>query len=485
MDIFVLGFWILSVLCVVFFLLTHNFKSTTVSSVDASFRVFQRLYLVVFLLAMAGDWLQGPYVYALYEFYHMTKHDIEVLFVAGFGSSMIFGTFVGSIADKYGRKANCILYGITYGLACVTKHFNNFGILMIGRLLGGIATSILYSAFESWVIYEHHKRGFSEDLLGTLFAHAVLGNSIVAILSGVAAQKAVDVFGFVAPFDLSLAFLVVMCIVIAFKWVENYGDATATTFHSFGAALTAIRTDYKILCLGLIQSLFEGSMYTFVLEWTPALTPASKSPAVLSQPLANTVRPTSDSSERATIPHGYIFAGFMVAIMIGSSVFTLLCKRFTVESFMRPVLFISAVSLLTPIVFPGNQLIIFTGFIVFEICVGIFWPALGTMRGKYVPEATRATVMNFFRVPLNLIVVVILLQNLSMTVIFTCCVIFLFIAAVCQQWLFSLAALSGNLSSTSTISKDDKKPLLDDEKGVLHGDVAEDLEKLVVQTEVQ
>jgi len=40
---------------------------------------------------------------------------------------------------------------------CVFQHFNNFSILMVGRLLGGIATSILYSAFESWVIYEHHK----------------------------------------------------------------------------------------------------------------------------------------------------------------------------------------------------------------------------------------------------------------------------------------------------------------------------------------
>jgi hypothetical protein len=26
------------------------------------------------------------------------------LFIAGFGSSMIFGTIAGSIADKYGRK---------------------------------------------------------------------------------------------------------------------------------------------------------------------------------------------------------------------------------------------------------------------------------------------------------------------------------------------------------------------------------------------
>lgn len=31
-------------------------------------------------------------------------------------------------------------------------------------------------------------------------------------------------------------------------------------------------SDYRVLCLGLVQALFEGAMYTFVLEWTPALT---------------------------------------------------------------------------------------------------------------------------------------------------------------------------------------------------------------------
>ena len=48
----------------------------------------------------AGDWLQGPHVYALYESYGMTVHQIEILFVAGFGSSMIVGTVVGSFADR-------------------------------------------------------------------------------------------------------------------------------------------------------------------------------------------------------------------------------------------------------------------------------------------------------------------------------------------------------------------------------------------------
>ena len=47
-----------------------------------------------------GDWLQGPYVYALYEYYGFTVKDIGRLFIAGFGSSMVFGTIVGSLADK-------------------------------------------------------------------------------------------------------------------------------------------------------------------------------------------------------------------------------------------------------------------------------------------------------------------------------------------------------------------------------------------------
>ena len=53
-----------------------------------------------FVLLTASDWMQGPYIYALYDNYGMSTHDIEVLFVAGYGSSMIFGTIVGSIADK-------------------------------------------------------------------------------------------------------------------------------------------------------------------------------------------------------------------------------------------------------------------------------------------------------------------------------------------------------------------------------------------------
>lgn len=420
MDIFTSGLVLLTVCCAV---LHYYTKSTSNVKTDANFSKFQSLYLTVYMLAMLGDWLQGPHVYALYESYNMSKHEIEILFITGFGSSLLFGTLVGSFADKYGRRFNCILYGVLYSVGCLTKHFNNFHILMFGRLLAGISTSILYSAFESWLIYEHKQRGFDESSLSNLFANAYLGNSIVAIIAGVVAQIVANAFGYVAPFDTSLLVLICMTIFIVMNWSENYGDSQAELKQSFIAAWISIKTDRKVLFLGLIQSLFEGSMYVFVLEWTPALTVQGSKKNDASNP---------------PIPHGYIFAAYMVAVMIGSNLFKFLIKIKSPEDFMRHVLFVSAVCLAVPVFFAGNQLLIFSAFIIFEVCVGIFWPAMGTLRGRIVPETARSTIMNFFRMPLNAIVVLILLQDLELTLIFKFCVIFLLLGTASMFYLKNL-----------------------------------------------
>jgi predicted MFS family arabinose efflux permease len=60
-----------------------------------------------------------------------------------------------------GRRTAGLAYAVIYSLSCVTKHSPKFHVLMVGRVLGGIATSLLYSAFESWLVAEHFKRGFS------------------------------------------------------------------------------------------------------------------------------------------------------------------------------------------------------------------------------------------------------------------------------------------------------------------------------------
>lgn len=47
--------------------------------------------------------------------------------------------------------------------------------------------------------------------------------------------------------------------------------------------------------------------------------------------------------------------------------------------------------------------------------MGIFWPSIMKMRSQYIPEESRSTIMNFFRIPLNIFVCVVL-YNVSVTV---------------------------------------------------------------------
>ena len=71
--------------------------------------------------------------------------------------------------SRYGRKLVCVVYAICYIVAGVTKLFNNFWILACGRFLCGIATSLLFSTFEAWMVSEHTARGFDPALLSDTF----------------------------------------------------------------------------------------------------------------------------------------------------------------------------------------------------------------------------------------------------------------------------------------------------------------------------
>ncbi|CAL9063418.1 unnamed protein product, partial [Musa banksii] len=421
------------------------------ASTSSAFNSFKNNYILVYSLMMAGDWLQGPYVYYLYSQYGYGKGDIGRLFIAGFGSSMLFGTIVGSLADKQGRKRASVTYCITYILSCMTKHSPQFKVLMLGRVLGGIATSLLFSAFESWLVAEHNKRGFEPQWLSITFSKAIfLGNGLVAIIAGLFANLLTDNLGFgpVAPFDAAACFLAIGMAIILSTWTENYGDPSDSKglLTQFQVAAAAISSDEKIALLGAIQSLFEGSMYTFVFLWTPALSPNDED-----------------------IPHGFIFATFMLSSMLGSSFASRLLARPTprVESYMQLVFAVAAVTLLLPVITSflvapstvrGGSIsfggcIQLVGFCTFEACVGIFWPSIMKMRSQYIPEEARSTIMNFFRIPLNIFVCVVL-YNVSafpMTVMFGMCSGFLFLASLLQRRLMMVSEIHRSSNTESLI----------------------------------
>ena len=247
-----------------------------------SFQHFQQTYLFGYLVAMLADWLRGPYVKALYASYGYSAEDNTTLFVAGFGSSMVYGTIVGSLADRTGRKRAIMIYCALHIASCLTKHVSWFPMLMLGRITGGIATSLLFSVFESLLICEHHARQFSPQLLGDTFGLAIFGNSIVRVVAGFIAQAAANATpltppmdsgasvhydGYCGPFDVSICCLVI-CGVLVLPWPENFGSRDKETVGASSILSNLVDTTrvilnrVEILCCGLVKNSRQQKLAT-------------------------------------------------------------------------------------------------------------------------------------------------------------------------------------------------------------------------------
>jgi len=363
-----------------------------------AFEQFQRWYIVIFLLVMLADWMQGPYVYKLYSAYGIPTADIAILFIIGFGASGVSGAFIGSLADKWGRKNMCIAFCVFYALCCATKHYHSFSTLLVGRILGGISTSILFSAFEAWMVSHHKNKGYPLSKLGDTFGKAWSLNSFVAIIAGIITSYAVAFYERhelikggpyeIAAFDCSAFVLVIACFAINLKWSpENYGDASIDMAESLSNAVALFRNDPRIIMVGVLQSGFESAMYLFVFSWTMALEAPRGAKA---------------------IDHGMIFAVFMESCLIGTTANGLFTGRgWKAERIASGLAVVAAMALFVVPQVESFELRLLA-FIVFECCVGVYFPTIGGLRGKYVPDSVRATVMNLFRIPLNVIVCVVL-----------------------------------------------------------------------------
>lgn len=55
-------------------------------------------------------------------------------------------------------------------------------------------------------------------------------------------------------------------------------------------------------------------------------------------------------------------------------------------------------------------------FLLYEICVGMLYPTYSKIKSEYLPAKSRGTLMNIFKIPLNLIVIFLLL---NMNTLFT------------------------------------------------------------------
>jgi len=425
------------------------------------FRSFQRSYLAVYIVVMLADWLQGTHMYTLYTKYQQDNAAVRVgtLFFTGFVAAGLLGTFTGPLVDRYGRKRACLVYVALELLINSLEHFNHMSLLLVGRVLGGVSTSLLFSAFEAWMVTEHRRRGFPEAWIGLTFGRSAVCNGAAAIVAGFAAQLTADILGDIGPFQLAMS-LTAVAGVLMLQWEENYGSVAAAPkaakqekekaqhgsaasgrvlggWHAVRGSVSgllgawhAVRQSEELMMVGLCYSLFEGAMYVFVFNWVPTLA-------------------TALGGFGAFAPvQGLLFACLMAAISIGGELYSYAFGAAPIEAIGVAIYAAASVCMGLLVVCSCSDcgsfafLVQFGACLGFEVCCGAFTPCIATHRSKYVPDEQQSTINNLFRLPLNMLVAAgtMLSDHLPPHKIFAVCAAAHALATLCQlrlAWLGS------------------------------------------------
>ncbi|RDW78494.1 hypothetical protein BP5796_06346 [Coleophoma crateriformis] len=374
-------------------------SAESVAAAEAVNWHFKMKFLPVYLLVFGADWLQVDRIFTLYQ-KGLAEETVAHLFTTGFLAAAISASFIGSLADRYGRRAACLTFCVTYSVSCFTVLFDDIIILFLGRMLGGLSTTLMYSVFESWMVTEYHRQHLDDagGSLSELFGIMTALNSVIAILAGLFAQFMSDFTGTqAAPFMTAVVCLVSAFLLISRRWSENYGDSA-----KFNALLPNVipeKSGYQIIlddkrlwALCITSCFFEGSMYLWIFFKFPAL------------------RLTHELNGLGSdLPFGMIFAALMCAMMLGSLFFTWYSSLprgpYVVgpSSLLMFALLLASSCFLIPVLY-RDEASTFWCFCLFEFCCGIYFPTIGTLKEKIVDDGVRAKIYGITRIPLNLFV---------------------------------------------------------------------------------
>lgn len=427
------------------------------SRVQWRLRAMQVKFLSVFWLLRTSFWMSGPYFYAAYaskviQGQPVTTSLISQISLVGYAAIAVVGPYLGKLSDQYGRKFGTLLAALLYAMGSVSTTMDHaLWILFVGRAIGGVGTSLLSASPEAWLVSEFKRqqqqvidskrkqKDDQKDLISDqdvavvadpswlqeTFGMAYAYDSVVAILAGQLAGWAAARRGPTGPFQVSPLFLILGGLLTALFWDENKASPAAGSEDNKGQkqqtiwdAVAVIRSDGRIAFLGGVQSLFEGAMYVFVMQWPPTMNRAIQ----------------QAFGKSAITPYGTTFSCFMACCMAGSTIFGIMSNKkkkgktdTSLEASTIILLALACLSLVASTFTVGSfgstvantedqqrhdfvrlwQLI--ASYFVFEACVGMYFPSIGTLRSKYLPDSHRSVIMTLFGVPLNIIVVTVFL----------------------------------------------------------------------------
>ena len=350
-------------------------------------------YLLAYLLARAAMWAKAPYIYTLFMSVHKFSFvEIGRLYLVDAVSALIFGPITGQLADKYGRKKFCRFYNYSVLINIILRLLGDRLTAYLAQIVTGFGSGLINTTFEAWVVSESDREfmGYSKEaerFRRKLFVKANLYDEIISILILIICAVVYSYLGIYAPFVISFTFSLLSLLVIAKNWKENALSKSETIMAQMKGALREFKKG-EVLGIGLIEGIVMACLNMFLFSWTP----------ILKQSTSGGMNP------------GFIFTSMVLTMIVGTKICKLLIVYLYCDYFISITgcLFLQGIFLILTY-YKDSFLERLIFLCAFDGLIGFYNPVNSVLKSKILVEKYRALLMNLFRVPLNIYVIIVLL----------------------------------------------------------------------------
>ena len=352
-------------------------------------------YLVAFVLTRSAMWAKAPYLYTLFMTVHkFTIEDIHTLCLIEVVSALIFGPISGFLADKYGRKLFCQLYNISIIINVLLRMQGSHKLAYLSQVIAGFGSNLISTTFEAWVVSESEKefKNFGKDVLfrQKLFKKSNILEATANLFFSFLCFTLYSAWGIYIPFWISIILTLFSFFVINSIWEENkpLSESNQSTSIQIKEAMHEIGR-LEVLCIGLIEGIILTIFYIFLFSWTPIL----------------------NQSTEGTIRVGLIFLYMVLIMILGIKFYEILIIYFEFDYYLSITLSIFVQGILLYNTYIDDRffsrffyLTLFIGF------TGFYNPINSIVKSNILIDKYRALLMNLYRIPLNIYLIIIILS---------------------------------------------------------------------------
>jgi len=352
-------------------------------------------YLIAFVVTRSAMWAKAPYLYTLFMTVHKFSFaEIGILYLVDAVAALIFGPITGQLADLYGRKFFCHCYNVSIIINLLLRMQGSKFLAYLAQIVTGFGAGLISTTFEAWVVSESNKEfgGFTKEaerFRKRLFKNSNIYDAVTSIVTSIICAFIYSYFGIYAPFWISIILSFLALVIIAKLWDENVPAIPkgTSTMDQIKEAMTEFKK-VDVLCIGLIEGIAMACLNIYLFSWTPIL----------------------KQSTPGGMNVGFIFTAMVLTMIVGTKSYEVLIVYLQLDYYISIAgcLFLQGLLLFLTYYFESFLArLIFLA--LFNGMTGFYGPLNSIIKSNILIEKYRALLMNLFRVPLNVYVIIVLL----------------------------------------------------------------------------